>query len=70
MDYMNPKAPSDLSKAEHLRRLAKELKGRADRLIEQADALLAKAERLEKPGKQKSREDANQAAARIKKSLA
>ncbi len=45
---MNPKSPSDLSKAERLRRQANELKGRADRLIEEADRLLAEAERLEK----------------------
>jgi hypothetical protein len=58
MDYMNPKPPSELRKSEHLRRQAKELKGRAERLIEEADALLAEAERLEQTGdvKKKSSE--------------
>jgi hypothetical protein len=69
MDYMNPKSPSELSKPEHLRRQANDLKGKAERLIEEADALLAEAERLEKADapKKKSREDFSQAAARIVK---
>ena len=64
---MNPKSPSELPKAEHLRRLANDLKGKAERLIEEADALLAEAEMREKADapKKKSREDFSQAAARI-----
>ncbi|HEX8924256.1 MAG TPA: hypothetical protein VF786_00615 [Terriglobales bacterium] len=47
MDIMNPKSPRDLSKAEHLRRTARDLKGKAERLIEEADALLAEANRID-----------------------
>jgi hypothetical protein len=67
MDYMNPKSPSELPKPERLRRVANDLKGKAEKLLEEADALLAEAERLEKADspKKKSREDFSQAAARI-----
>jgi hypothetical protein len=66
MDIMRPKSPSDLPGAEHLRRQAADLKGKAERFLKEADALLAEAERLDKSAKKKApREDFSQAAARI-----
>lgn len=67
--WREPKDPMAIPKSIRLRERARELKGKAEDLLKQADALLAEAYRIEsdQSSKKKTREDFSQAAARIVK---
>jgi hypothetical protein len=65
--WREPKEPRAIPKGIRLRERARGLKANAEDLLKKADALLAEAERIEagEPQKKATREDVNQAAARI-----